>query len=84
MSLLKSPTRGFKIGRTNSVPRRWTEIAAAGPEAVELVHYFGTIDHVGIQAYWLIRFAARRKRRGEWFELSPADVSEFVRRSKSM
>lgn len=82
--LLRSRTRGFKIGRTSSMPRRWSEIESADPDEVELVHHFKTIDAVGIEAYWLARFDAQRKDRGEWFSLSSKHVSEFKIRSKSM
>ena len=82
--LLRSKTRGYKIGMTSSMPRRWAEIENADPEEVELVHHFKTVDSAGIEAYWHRRFDAQRKGRGEWFSLSNAHVAEFKRRSKSM
>ncbi len=82
--LLHSKTRGYKIGMTSSMPRRWSEIENADPDDVELVHHFKTVDAAGIEAYWLRRFDAQRKDRGEWFSLLAKHVSEFKRRSKSM
>ncbi len=71
--------RFFKIGRTNAVGRREYELAIQLPEKVVLVHQIKTDDPVGIERYWHSRFGTRR-RNGEWFELSGADVSAFKRR----
>ncbi len=49
------------------------------PEELELIHVITTDDAYGIEAYWHRRFAERR-RGGEWFELSAADVRAFRRR----
>jgi hypothetical protein len=68
-----------KIGRSNSVGRREYEVSLKLPEKVTLVHSIQTDDPVGIEAYWHRRFADRRKN-GEWFALSAADVSAFRRR----
>jgi hypothetical protein len=76
--LLKSG-RYFKIGHTNSVGRRAYELAIQLPERAEQVHVIPTDDPAGIERYWHQRFAARRKN-GEWFELTPADVKAFKRR----
>jgi Meiotically up-regulated gene 113 len=76
--LLKSG-RYFKIGRTNSAGRRERELAIQLPERTAQVHVIETDDPTGIERYWHQRFADRRKN-GEWFELSPADVKAFKRR----
>jgi len=76
--LMKSG-RFFKIGRTNSAGRREYELAIQLPERASMVHKIKTDDPVGIEEYWHKRFADRR-RNGEWFQLSAADVCAFRRR----
>ena len=69
----------FKIGKANLVDQRARQIAVTLPEELELVHSIRTDDAYGIEAYWHKRFAEKR-RSGEWFTLSVADVSAFKRR----
>ena len=71
--------REFKIGLTNSVGRREYELSIQMPESLKLVHSIKTDDPAGIEIYWHNRFRAKRKG-GEWFELSAADVAAFRRR----
>lgn len=76
--LIKSG-RFYKIGKANSVGRREYEIALQLPEKASTVHVIRTDDPSGIEAYWHNRFALKRKN-GEWFELSAADIAIFKRR----
>jgi len=76
--LIKSG-RYYKIGRSNSAGRREYEVSLQLPEKANTVHIISTDDPTGIEAYWHKRFADRRKN-GEWFELSAADVKTFKRR----
>jgi hypothetical protein len=69
----------YKIGKADVVGRRTRQIAVQLPEDLELVHAISTDDAYGIEAYWHKRFAEKR-RGGEWFELTAADVRWFKRR----
>jgi Meiotically up-regulated gene 113 len=76
--LMKSG-RFYKIGRSNAAGRREYEIAIQLPESLRTLHAIRTDDAVGIEEYWHKRFAAKRKK-GEWFDLTAADVAAFRRR----
>jgi Meiotically up-regulated gene 113 len=76
--LLKSG-RHYKIGHTFDVGRRRYDLAIQLPEPVTEVHAIRTDDPPGIERYWHRRFKERR-RNGEWFELTQADVKAFKRR----
>jgi hypothetical protein len=68
-----------KIGRANSAGRREYELSIQLPEKAKTIHVIRTDDPSGVEAYWHNRFAAKRKN-GEWFELSAADIAIFKRR----
>lgn len=68
----------YKIGRTNLVDRRVSELGAISPIEPTLEHEIKTDDPVGVEAYWHARFADKRLR-GEWFRLNAADVKAFKR-----
>ena len=69
----------YKIGHTNAVGRREYELAIKLPEEIVTVHAIKTDDPVGIEAYWHNRFAKKRLK-GEWFDLNSADIKAFKRR----
>ena len=69
----------YKIGRSDDPNRALREIRAQLPTPAAIIHTIQTDDPVGIEAYWHQRFADRRLR-GEWFDLSAADVKAFQRR----
>lgn len=68
-----------KIGRSNDHGRRTYEIGLQLPDKLEVVHTIETDDAVGIERYWHGRFKDRR-RNGEWFLLTKADIAAFKRR----
>ena len=78
MYLIKSG-RFYKIGKTNAAGRREYELDLQLPEAVSTIHVIRTDDPGGIEAYWHQRFELKRKK-GEWFDLTAADVVTFKRR----
>jgi len=68
--------RFYKIGKTKSIGRREYDLAIQLAEKPTTIHIIKTDDPDGIETYWHRRFAAKRKN-GEWFDLSPADVKAF-------
>lgn len=70
----------YKVGRTNLVDRRLTELGVQAAVEPQLVHEIKTDDPDGVESYWLQRFTKSGKHlRGEWFKLSAADVRAFKR-----
>lgn len=72
--------RRYKIGHTSSPSRRHREVRLDLPERTDLVHSIETDDPKGIEAYWHGRFASKRVRDTEFFELSATDVAAFKKR----
>jgi len=68
----------YKIGHTNLVDRRVTQLAVKAAVAPTLVHEIKTDDPRGVEVYWHRRFRPKRMR-GEWFKLDPPDVQAFKR-----
>lgn len=76
--LVKGHPGEYKIGRTNLVDRRLSELGATASIEQQLVHEIKTDDPAGIEAYWHKRFQDKRMR-GEWFRLNADDVRAFKR-----
>jgi len=72
--------RRYKIGFTNSPVRRFREVRIELADETIQVHSIETDDPRGIEEYWHKRFAAKRIRTSEWFELDADDVRAFKRR----
>ncbi len=76
--LVKGHPGEYKIGRTNLVDRRLSELGATASIEQSLMHEIKTDDPAGIEAYWHRRFQDKRMK-GEWFKLNAADVKTFKR-----
>ncbi|MGC8521887.1 MAG: GIY-YIG nuclease family protein [Steroidobacteraceae bacterium] len=72
--------RRYKIGFTNSPNRRFREVRIELPDPTHIVHTIETDDPAGIEGYWHCRFASKRVRDTEFFELDSGDVAAFKRR----
>jgi len=71
----------YKIGKSKDPNRRREDISLLGPEPFEIIHEIKTDDMNGVEKYWHERFNSKHKR-GEWFNLSKADVAAFKRWKK--
>jgi len=71
----------YKIGKANNANRRRDDITLLGSEPFELIHEIKTDDMNGVEKYWHNRFKSKLKR-GEWFNLSTADIKAFKRWKK--
>lgn len=76
--LVKGHPGEYKIGHTNLVDRRVSELGATSPVEQQLVHEIKTDDPNRVEAYWHDRFREKRMR-GEWFKLTATDVRAFKR-----
>lgn len=76
--LMKSGKR-YKIGKTESLEKRFAGLSAQVSHELIQVHAIATDDPSGIEAYWHNRFRMKRKF-NEWFELSAEDVAAFRKR----
>jgi hypothetical protein len=72
--------RDYKIGCTENVARRESQLDMMSPADVRRVHVIETDDPRGIEKYWQERFADRRIKTKEVFRLTPEDVAAFKSR----
>jgi hypothetical protein len=75
--LMKSAPH-YKVGRTNSLGRRGSELAIKIPVPPKTIHSIETDDPIGVESYCHKRFADKRGE-GEWFSLTLEDVKAFKR-----
>jgi hypothetical protein len=68
----------YRLGRTGGSGRRARPPSIALPASAVLEHAITTDDPIGVEAYWLRRFAYRRLN-PEWFALTAEDVAAFKR-----
>lgn len=66
----------FKIGWAKTLEKRIRDIQSCCPETLELIHAIPTEEPLATEAKWHHRFKDKRVR-GEWFKLTPEDVTEF-------
>lgn len=71
----------YKIGWSESPKRREYEVDQKSPYPTKLIHEIETDDPAGVESYWHGRFRDKHKK-GEFFELSPEDVTAFRRWKK--
>ena len=75
--LLKADNGFYKIGRTKSLDDRIKQLEIASPHELELILVIETDNCRNIEESLHLRFDDKRSR-GEWFELSEADV-EYIK-----
>lgn len=73
--------RRYKIGKSNDPSRRYREVKLELPDETHQVHTIATDDPAGIEAYWHARFASKRVRNTEFFDLDSQDIAAFKRRT---
>jgi len=72
----------FKIGLTDDVARRHSQLNMMAPQDVRVLHSIATDDPPGIERYWKDRFEAKRlEGKKELFRLAPDDVAAFKSRT---
>ena len=72
--------KDYKIGFTENVDRRRTQIDMMSPTDVRTVHVIETDDPRGIEKYWQMRFADKQVGTKEVYRLSAEDIAAFKRR----
>lgn len=70
-----------KIGKSRAPTSRHRNLGLLMPWNIELEHYIQTDYMSNLENYWHYRFHKKRQN-GEWFKLSPQDISFFCSFSK--
>lgn len=75
--LIRIPSGEYKIGRSNDVGRRMQDFSTSSPHAFLLIHKIVADDMVEAEKLLHKKFLEKSVK-GEWFDLSSADV-EYIR-----
>lgn len=71
--------RLYKIGKANDAGKRGAGISLLLPEDLVPKHEISTDCPYILEKYWENRFRARKKQ-GEWYDLTSADINSFKKR----
>lgn len=74
--VVKAASGEYKIGHTNSIPRRLSDFGLQLPFPVELVFAIPADDRYSLERHLHERFADLRMH-GEWFNLTDADIASI-------
>jgi hypothetical protein len=66
----------YKIGLTVNLKKRLRQLRTGVPHVVKVIHTIESDNPAALEKHWHRRFTKQRVR-GEWFNLSADDVSEF-------
>lgn len=66
----------FKIGKSVNPNKRIGQLKTQLPYAVTVVHTIRAANPAQVESHWHRRFASKRLN-GEWFDLTPEEVTEF-------
>lgn len=75
--LVKYPGGNFKIGCTTNLGRRFRELQRQSPERLYLYHSIKSSDIYKLENKLHKLFGLEKRRRGEFFFLSEADVDSI-------
>jgi predicted GIY-YIG superfamily endonuclease len=71
-----SDSKVYKIGYTNNLKKRLTELNTGNPGKLSLLKYFETKIPTKLEKVLHNRYKSK-KIKGEWFELDDTDISSF-------
>lgn len=70
-------TSWYKVGQTNNLRRRIKQLGTKAPFAILHLKSHKVADMDQAESFWHQRFDTKQAN-GEWFELDPVDVAEFM------